>query len=200
MQVIGLTGGIGSGKSEAARTLERLGASVVSADLAGHAAYRRGSRAWREIVQSFGESVIGTDGEIDRKLLGAIVFSDRKRLERLNAIVWPEIRKSLAERIALARRGGEAEVLVIEAAVLLEAGWDDLVDEVWVIDAPESALLERLVEKGLSPEQARARLKAQLPSRERLTRAAVVIRNDRDLEALERAVRKAWDGRIKAKA
>lgn len=200
MLIIGLTGGIGSGKSEAARILERLGASVVSADLAGHEAYRAGTKAWQSIVQAFGNGVVGSNGEIDRKRLGAIVFSDPAQLRRLNEIVWPEIRRILKARLDAEKRAGKASAVIVEAAVLLEAGWDDLVDEVWVLDAPESLISRRLQAKGISPDQARATLRAQHTSEVRRQRADAVISNDGDLSELEAAVRRAWNGRVETKA
>jgi dephospho-CoA kinase len=199
MLTIGLTGGIGSGKSEAARVLERLGAVVISADLAGHEAYRSGTEGWRAVVRVFGRGVVGPDGEIDRKRLGNVVFSDPAQLRRLNEIVWSEIRRILQARIDAERRSGRAGPVVVEAAVLLEAGWDDLVDEVWVIDAPESAVMSRLAAKGVARRDAAARIKAQQPSEVRNARADVVIRNDGDIAALETAVRSAWSGRVEAK-
>ena len=200
MLIIGLTGGIGSGKSEAARVLERLGAVIVNADLAGHEAYRSGSEAWHAIVQAFGDSVVGPGGEIERKVLGAIVFGDPTQLRRLNEIVWPEIRRILQARIEAERLAGRANAVIVEAAVLLEAGWDDLVDEVWLVDASDALVSRRLQAKGISPDQARARMRAQHSSEARWARADVVIRNDGDLSALEAAVRKAWNGRVETKA
>lgn len=196
MLIIGLTGGIGSGKSETARILERLGATVVSADRAGHEAYRAGSKAWAAIVEAFGKGVVGPDGEIDRKRLGAIVFADPAQLRRLNEIVWPEIRRILEARVDAERRAGKAKGVIIEAAVLLEAGWDDLVDEVWVVDAPEPVAIERLQVKGITSDQARAAMRGQYSSEARRARADVVIHNDGDLMKLEAAVRKAWNGRV----
>lgn len=196
MVVIGLTGGIGSGKSEAARILEQLGAVVVNADRVGHATYRSGTSTWHAIVQAFGLEVVGHDGEIDRRRLGAIVFGDPGRLKRLNEIVWPAIRQALAARIARERHDDSSAAIVIEAAVLLEAGWDDLVDEVWVVDAPEPEVQSRLVARGMSREDVRARSQFQLSRDERNGRAQVLIRNDTDLKGLEVAIRKAWDGRL----
>lgn len=200
MLIIGLTGGIGSGKSEAAGVLERLGAVIVNADLAGHEAYRSGREAWHAIVQAFGDSVVGPGGEIDRKVLGAIVFGDPAQLRRLNEIVWPEIRRILQARIEAEKLAGRANAVIVEAAVLLEAGWDDLVDEVWVVDASDALVSRRLQAKGFPPDQARARMRAQHSSEARRARADVVIRNDGDLSALEAAVRKAWNGRVETKA
>lgn len=200
MLVIGLTGGIGSGKSEATRILERLGAVVFNADRLGHEAYRTGTSTWHAIVKAFGDGVVGDDGEIDRKLLGGIVFGGRDQLVRLSEIVWPEIRRVLAARIANERREGTSSAVVVEAAVLLEAGWDDLVDEVWVVDVPESIAVSRLQARGMSPETARSRSQFQSTRSERNSRAQVLIRNDTDLKGLETAIRKAWDGRVRTKA
>jgi dephospho-CoA kinase len=199
MLTIGLTGGIGSGKSETARILERLGAVVISADLAGHEAYRSGTEAWHAVVRAFGRGVVGPDGEIDRKQLGKIVFANPAQLRRLNEIVWPEIRRILQARVDAEKRSGRARAVVVEAAVLLEAGWDDLVDEVWVVDAPDSLVVSRLEAKGIPRHDSIARMKVQQPSETRRARADVVIRNDGDLSALKAAVHSAWAGRVETK-
>ena len=125
MLTIGLTGGIGVGKSAVAGILKGLGADTVNADGIGHEVYRAGTRAYREIVRTFGERVAGADGEIDRKRLGSIVFGDRAKLEALNGIVWPGIRQILQQRIHDIDSRGATAALVVEAAVLFEAGWDE---------------------------------------------------------------------------
>ncbi|MDA1257755.1 MAG: dephospho-CoA kinase [Chloroflexi bacterium] len=190
---IGLTGGIGSGKSETARILRELGALVIDADLVGHETYRRGEPAWDQVVAAFGREVIGEDGEIDRRELGRIVFGDPDKLKRLTDIVWPKIREGLENRITLERSRDGSKVLVVEAAVLFEAGWDDLFDEIWVVTAPEADVLRRLeLQRNQKPEQTRARLRVQMNDREREQRADVTVRNDEDTAALAARVRQLW--------
>ena len=198
MLTIGLTGGIGSGKSEASGILRKLGALVIDADIVGHETYRNGQPAWDEIVEAFGDEVIGSDGEIDRRELGKIVFDDPGSLKRLTDIVWPKIREGLKDRMAGERDGGDTEVLVVEAAVLFEAGWENLFDEIWVVTAPEKDVLERLErQRNQKPEQTRARVRAQMTNEEREKRADVMVRNDEDRAALAATVKRHWTDRTR---
>ena len=193
---IGLTGGIGSGKSEASGILRELGALVIDADIVGHETYRNGQPAWDEIVEAFGDEVVGSDGEIDRRELGKIVFDDPGSLKRLTDIVWPKIREGLKDRMAGERDGGDTEVLVVEAAVLFEAGWENLFDEIWVVTAPEKDVLKRLErQRNQKPEQTRARVRAQITNEEREKRADVMVRNDEDRAALAATVKQLWTAR-----
>ncbi len=198
MLTIGLTGGIGSGKSEASGILRELGALVIDADIVGHETYRNGQPAWDEIVEAFGDEVVGSDGEIDRRELGKVVFDDPGSLKRLTNIVWPKIRESLKDRMAGERDGGETNVLVVEAAVLFEAGWENLFDEIWVVTAPEKDVLERLEsQRNQKPEQTRARVRAQMTNDEREKRADVMVRNDEDRAALAATVKQLWTDRTR---
>jgi dephospho-CoA kinase len=193
---IGLTGGIGSGKSEASGILRELGALVIDADIVGHETYRSGEPAFGEVVEDFGNGVIGSDGEIDRRALGKIVFGDPNKLKRLTEIVWPRISEALEKRIAGERDRGDTAVLVVEAAVLFEAGWESLFDEIWVVTAPENDVLERLeLQRNQRPEQTRARIRAQMTDEEREQRADVTVRNDEDRAALAVTVKKLWTDR-----
>jgi len=193
---IGLTGGIGSGKSEASRILRELGALVIDADIVGHETYRSGEPAFGEVVEAFGNEVVGSDGEIDRRELGRIVFGDPGNLNRLTDIVWPRIREGLEKRIDRESTGGETAVLIVEAAVLFEAGWENLFDEVWVITAPEDDVLERLErQRNQKPEQTRARVRAQMTNEEREQRADVMVRNDEGRTALAAKVKQLWTDR-----
>lgn len=189
---IGLTGGIASGKSVISSLLAERGAVIIDADRLGHEAYRAGTETFRRVVETFGEDVIGDDGQIDRKRLGAKVFGDPAARKRLEAIVWPAIREMARERIEDARRRG-APAVVLEAAVLIEAGWQDLVDEVWVAEVEPEIAIRRLASRnGLTREQAEARLRAQLSNEERRRHADVVIENNGTLEDLRRRVDEAW--------
>lgn len=198
MLKIGLTGGIGSGKSEASIILRELGALVIDADIVGHETYRSGQPAWDEIVEAFGDEVIGSDGEIDRRELGRIVFDDPGSLKRLTDIVWPKIREGLKDRMAGGPDGEGTDVLVVEAAVLFEAGWENLFDEIWVVTAPEKDVLERLErQRNQKPEQTRARVRAQMTNEEREKRADVMVRNDEDRAALAATVKRHWTDRTR---
>ena len=201
MLTIGLTGGIGAGKSEVARVLERLGAVVVNADRLGHEAYRSGTQCFDEIVRAFGTDVVGADGEVDRRRLGKIVFDDPGRRRELEEIVWPRIGRALVDRVRLERDRGVAGAVVVDAAVLLEAGWDVLCDEVWVVVAPEDEVLRRLTRNGrMSEGDALARIRAQTTETRRAERAAAVILNEGGLAQLARVAESLWRERVAGKA
>jgi dephospho-CoA kinase len=192
--VIGLTGGIGAGKSTVTQMLEALGSSVIDADRVGHQVYLPDLPAWREIVGAFGESVLNADRTINRPALGRVVFADPEALRTLNGIVHPKMFDRMAELIAELRERGGTRAIVVEAAVLIEANWQPLVDQVWVVVASEAAVIERLAkQRKLSSEQVRARIAAQLSDDERLKHAHVVIRNDGALDGVRAAVQQAWD-------
>ena len=196
MLVIGLTGSIGTGKSEAARQLEALGASIISADQVGHEAYTPNTEAWEHVVSAFGDEILQDDGEIDRRKLGTIVFSDPGQLERLNQIMHPRMAQMVADKVEVLRGQG-VEVVVVEAALLFEAGWDSLVEEVWTTDSPEQAVIERLkVRNGMSEEEARKRMSSQMGRTERLNRSDYVIENSGDMVALGVAIKELWDRRV----
>ncbi|HEY5625167.1 MAG TPA: dephospho-CoA kinase [Dehalococcoidia bacterium] len=192
MYVIGLTGGIGSGKSTVAKVLEEQGASVLSADLIGHEVYNPGRPAWQEIVNEFGPEVVADDGTIDRKKLGAIVFSDPKHLAALNSIVHPRMKGMMRERLAALAREG-VEIAVLEAALLFEARWDDLANEVWVTTlAPEIAAKRTSERSGLAEEQVLERIKSQMSNEERSRNAQVIIDTDCDIEGTTQQALDAW--------
>ena len=193
MIVIGLTGGIGTGKSEAARILEEIGAYIIDADRLGHSAYLPHSEIWEEVVKEFGDGVLLPDEEIDRKKLGSIVFNDPVQLAKLNEIMHPRMGKMVANLI----EGADAEVVVVEAALLLEAGWDALVDEVWCTGASEDIVIDRLkARNGLDKEEAQKRIKAQMSVDERKSRSQVMIENNGDLAQLTTVIEQIWENRV----
>ncbi len=197
MLVIGLTGGIGTGKSEAARFMVALGANLIDADVVGHEAYRPHAEAWQRVVEAFGEGILGPDNEIDRRSLGAIVFADPEQLARLNGIMHPLMAGMVQDRIdGLREKGGE--VVVVEAALLFEAGWDSLVQEVWVTDAPVDVIVERLAQRnGMGEDEARRRVASQMSREERLGRADFVIDNSSDVESMRATIDELWANRVK---
>ena len=199
MIVIGLTGGIGTGKSEVARIFQELGAVLINADQIGHQAYNPHSEIWQEVVKAFGEEILQPSGEIDRKKLGSIVFADPDQLTRLNQIMHPRMARMVARQIQELGEQG-ADVVVVEAALLVEAGWDSLVGEVWSTESPEDLVIKRLQSRsGLSQEEAKKRIDSQMSAEERKSRSQVVVDNSGDLVDLERVVRSIWDQRVKAK-
>jgi dephospho-CoA kinase len=200
MLVIGLTGGIATGKSTVSDTLKELGATIINADLVGHESYLPGKPAWKDIVATWGEDKV-LDPEtknVDRRKLGAIVFGDPDALQTLNRIVWPRIYDMTAEKIEEHRRQG-VSVLVLEAAVLIEANWTPLVDEVWVVVTPPEVAVKRLMGRNnLTEEQAFARIRSQISNEERVKRATVVIENAGALGEVKERVRQLWRERAEA--
>lgn len=199
MYVIGLTGGIGTGKTAVAAMLSKLGATVVDADKVGHEAYLPGAEAWKAVVDAFGKEILTGSDEIDRKKLGAIVFGDPDELARLNSIMHPRMYRMMEERLDALRSDG-CGAAVVEAALLIEADWQPLTDEVWVVTAPEGDAVRRTAARsGLSEDAVRARIRSQMGQSERVKHADVVIENDGTLEDLRRQVTEAWNSRVLAR-
>jgi len=192
MQVLGLTGNIGSGKSTVGTILRQLGCPVVDADREAHRSYKAGSPVWQQIVDEFGTGVIGADGEIDRGALGAIVFSQPTALARLNAIVHPATRKRVEQRLAEFRQEGFSWA-VLEATLLIESGWHSTVSRLWVIAAPVDLVVARLSEsRNMSESDIRARIQAQMPDRRKMALADDIIYNDGSFDDLRRRVEQLW--------
>ena len=193
MKIIGLTGGIGSGKSTVSRFLAELGAAVIDADKIGHEVYRPDTDTWRELVKTFGRGILAADNTIDHKKLGAIVFSNEEELKRINAIIHPQITEIIKKQIDDYRRK-EAKVIVLDAPVLLEAHAKNLVDEVWVVVADEENVIKRAVARtGLREEQIRDRIRAQMSKTERIKNAQVIIYNDGTPEDLRGKIKNLWE-------
>lgn len=191
--IIGLTGGIASGKSTAAALLGDWGAHVIDADKLGHRAYLQGTAAFAQVVETFGSGVVGDDGEINRAALGAEVFGDTNRLDELTAIVWPAIRTMAQDEIASVQAQDPERVIVLEAAVLIEAGWQDLVDQVWVVTVdPEVAITRASARDGIDAAAVQARIDAQLSNAERCQGADQVIDNSATLTELTASLEALW--------
>ena len=192
MKVIGLTGGMGSGKSTVSQFLAKLGAVILSADKVGHEAFKPDTKIWCKVVATFGRQILTPDGNIDRKKLGDIVFGNPESLSRLNQIMHPRMYDMVKAQLEEYRRQG-TRVVVLEAPLLLEAGWTSLVDEIWVTTAPEATVLKRLEERsGMSQAESLARLRSQLSPTERVRHANVVINTDCDLDELRSRVKGLW--------
>ena len=198
MFVIGLTGGIATGKTLVSETLRDLGATIINADLVGHEAYLPHTETWQAVVDAFGTEILDDENQIVRPKLGAIVFSDPSKLEQLNSIVHPRIYAMICDRIEGLKAEGVASV-VVEAALLIEAGWTPLVDEIWVLTSPIEQVYSRLTGRGMSHEQSQARVESQMPQDERVTYADVVIANDGGEAELKSAVKDHWDQRVASK-
>ncbi|MER6047020.1 dephospho-CoA kinase [Streptomyces sp. NPDC001793] len=190
MVKVGLTGGIGAGKSEVSRLLASYGAVIVDADKIAREVVEPGTPGLAAVVEEFGEDVLAADGTLDRPKLGALVFSDQEKLKALNAIVHPLVGARSAELEASA---GPDAVVVHDVPLLTENGLAPLYDLVVVVDAAPQTQLDRLVRlRGMAEDEAGRRMAAQATREERLAIADLVIDNDGPLEALEPQVRKVW--------
>jgi len=193
MLVIGLAGGIGSGKSSVSGMLKNLGAIIVDADKLGHEVYLPGTEGLREVVSAFGEDILLPNGEVDRRILGSKVFGSPEAMAKLNAIVWPRIKNKVTELIEENSQLG-TEILVLDAAVLIEAGWTSVVDEVWVVTAPVDQIISRLESRnGITEEQAMSRINSQMTTEQRVEYADIVIENDDSLDKLMSSVQHIWN-------
>ncbi|GAA1590434.1 dephospho-CoA kinase [Streptomyces globosus] len=188
---VGLTGGIGAGKSEVSRLLAGYGAVVVDADRIAREVVEPGTPGLAAVVEAFGEAVLAPDGTLDRPGLGAVVFADPEKLKVLNGIVHPLVRARSAELEAAA---GPGAIVVHDVPLLAENGLAPLYDLVVVVDAAPQTQLARLTAlRGMAEDEARARMAAQATREQRLAVATLVIDNDGPLEALEPQVRAVWE-------
>ena len=217
VKVLGVCGGIGSGKSTACKLLVDSCNCLahIDADKVAHTVYAPGSQAVKDVVNEFGSNILmesSDEMEIDRKKLGAIVFAERSAMAKLEAIVWPHVKDMLLERINELKESWKKSdasdtipVIVLEAAILLDAGWDDLLDGVWAVTVPKEFALKRLVEtRGLSEEEAQKRIDAQDSRRgigsleNEVENATVhcVITNDGSLDNLKESLQKSLQNPI----
>jgi len=191
--VIGLTGGIASGKSTVSAKLKELGAAVIDADLLARDVVRKGEIAYNKIVQCFGADILLPGGDIDRKKLGDIVFSDKEKLELLNSITHPEIIKRMKERIQELKAEG-ARVIVVDAAILIEMGLHKYVDSVWVLSVDRETQLKRLAERDkYDYREAENRINSQFTDEVRKKYADVVIDNSKPIEEVEKRLEELWN-------
>ena len=188
---VGLTGGIGSGKSEVSRRLAAHGVVIIDADVAAREVVARGTPGLAQVAEAFGPEVLGPDGALDRERLGAIVFRDPALRAKLNAIVHPLVRDWMA---AAERTAAHDDLIVVhDIPLLAESGRADGFDLVVVEDVPPEVQVERLVsQRGMTPDQARARMAAQASREQRLAIADIVIDNSGSLDDLDRRVAELW--------
>ena len=192
MITIAVTGGMGAGKTETTKILEALGAVAIHADEVAHQTYEPGAPAFAPLMDAFGSQILAGNGRIDRRILGALAFGDAGVRKRLEEIVWGETKRSIANLLGRYRSAGVAAV-VIEAAVLYEAGWDDLADAVVTVEAPESVRKRRIkLRTGMSDVEIRKRFAAQLSCDQRIERADYHVNNDSELNDLSKAVHAVW--------
>ena len=192
MFVIGLTGGIGTGKTEVTHVLRELGAVVIESDKVAHLSYRPGTDAYEDIIGQFGREILGESGVIDRAKLGGLIFAVPELRIHLEMIVWPAARSWIEERLTQEKERG-TKIVVIEVPKLFEAGWDDLADAVWTIEAPSDLIAQRVnIRSNLGEAEKNARVKAQITSGERAERADLLIENTAKLADLREQIRNLW--------
>ena len=191
-RIIGITGAIGSGKSTAASALCELGVQVIDADALVHEIYRSNKILLQQLSEAFGNSVLTAQGMLDRKALGAVVFSDADKLNLLEKIVHPVIKDEICSRIT-AFRASEKGIMAIDAALLYEFGLDKLVDEVWVVETDAAENIKRAALRlGITQEQARDRLTKQMSPLEKANKADLIIINDASIKELQEKVKKLF--------
>lgn len=194
MKIICLTGGFASGKSTAAKFLEDKGANIIDADRLGHRAYDIGTRAYRQVIDTFGPEVVADNSEIDREALGNKVFGKPDELKKLTDIVWPEIRRLAELEIAGFDATYPDGIVILEAAVLFEAGWQDIGEETWVVVVDRETAIERaIIRNKLDRAAAEKRIDSQLSNEERISKADIVIENDADQAQLMARLEVEWD-------
>lgn len=192
MKIIGLTGGIASGKSTASNILKTFGATIIDADILAHKVIEKGKPALKEIVETFGKDILRKDGILDRKKLGKIVFSDERKLKTLNAIVHPAVHKLSEELFGIEKAKG-TEKIIYDSPLLIEENLMDRVDEVWLVYVDPKTQLERLIKRnGFSREEAMDRIESQLSLEEKKRYADVLIDNNGGIERLEKQLREVW--------
>lgn len=183
MKVIGLTGGIATGKSTVCAILKKAGAVIIDADRIARQVVKKGLPAYREIVKNFGESILLPDGEINRSVLGNIIFTEPKRKQLLNRIVHPHVRSEMDRRLNKLKNPTPDTIVVLDIPLLFEAGFDKDVDTVIVVYAPEQTQIKRLMKRdNISKTDAVARVQSQMPIEEKKDRATIVIDNSGTIE------------------
>lgn len=193
MKVIGLTGGIATGKSTVSSMLHELGAVILDADAIGRKLMAPGQPAWEEVRQHFGKEYIMPSGEINRRKLGDLVFSNPSALAELNNIVHPLIKGYIEKEIGRLRNQGFQGVVVVDAALIFEAGWTNMVDQVWVVTADSQLQIERLMKRNqFSREEAMKRISSQMSQQEKVAKADKVINNSLSIEDTRRQVEALW--------
>jgi dephospho-CoA kinase len=192
MKIIGLSGGIGSGKSTVARLLHQLGIPVIDADEISHRLIEQNKKIRAILLDRFGDGIIDSHGQIDRATLAEIVFSQQCDLNFLNHLLHPAIRREVEREIAR-YRAGAFQLVVIDAPLLFESGWTDIVDFVWITIAPMGVILKRLEARGLNREKALLRMKYQWSDENRIRLADTVIDTNTDLTSLKITILKILD-------
>ena len=191
MKIIGLTGGIGSGKSTVSTIMAGLGAVIIDADIVGHDLLKN-TQVQHEIISAFSKDILTNDGNIDRKTLSRIVFDSPDSLAKLNRIMHQRMSNIVNNKLKK-YKNENIEIVVLEAPLLIDAGWNSLVDEVWVINTPVNTVIRRLRERtGMTKNEVLVRIASQLSPNERLKAANVVIDNNGSPAELKKTIISLW--------
>ncbi len=186
---VALTGGIASGKSTVLRMFQRLGAEVLDCDKIAKTLTRRGNKGYKRIVAEFGEEILDKEGRIDRRKLANIVFSDEEKRRKLNSLVHPLVYEKVQERMEKIKEG----IVIVDVPLLVESGGARFFDKIIVVYAEPLVQLERLIKRGFSEEEAKARMNAQASWEEKLKIADFIVRGDGEMEETEKEVEKIWE-------
>ncbi|WP_038069466.1 MULTISPECIES: dephospho-CoA kinase [Thermoanaerobacterium] len=193
MKVIGLTGGIASGKSTVSSILKSLGAVIIDADVVSREIMIKGTETYNILVSVFGKEILRKDGEIDRRKLGNLVFADKEKLNKLNEITHPEIIKRIKDIIEEERKKGKEKAIVLDAALLIEMKLFNMVDEVWLVVVDKKTQIRRLMKRdNLSYKDALNRIKSQMSIEDKMKYADFIINNCKDFNAIKRQVELLW--------
>lgn len=194
--IIGLTGGIASGKSTVSSMLVELGASLVDADRLAREVVLPGTPTLQAVIDAFGQAIVADDGSLDRKKLGEIVFADESARKRLESILHPAIRELMKERMNKLESDHPKGLVVVDVPLMYESSLASMFDEVMLVYVPANVQLERLMKRdGLSREQAQARLRAQMPIEQKREMADWIIDNSKGIEQTKAQVRQFWIGK-----
>lgn len=193
MKIIGLTGGIASGKTTVASILSEFGAIILDADKVAREVVEPGKPAWQEICKIFGDKVILTDGNINRKYLGDLIFNDPEKRDVLNSIIHPKVIDEMEKRLNYCRQVGEPLVF-LEVPLLLETGMDSMVDEVWLVKIDVETQIKRLIKRDkLSRGQAIKRIESQMPIEDKIKRADIIIDGQLEFNKLKFYLKNLWN-------
>lgn len=193
MLIIGLTGGIASGKSTVSKKLARLGADIIDADRIAREIVEPGQKAWEQIIAYFGKDILLPNGNIDRKKLGVYVFADVKKRQKLEQITHPEILARIREKINAAQLAGRS-MAVLDIPLLIEVGWTDMVHQLWLVYVDRDIQIKRLMRRDkLTEEEAEQRLEAQMSLADKKKYADVIIDNSGPPEVTESQIKEAWE-------
>lgn len=190
---IGLTGGIAAGKSMVSELLAELGAWILDADAISREVVEPGTEGLKAVAAEFGEKVLTSEGKLDRRALGAEVFGDPQKLERLNGILHPIIKAEMLKRAAEIEEQHPKDIVIFDVPLLIESGWQDVADEVWLVSAPVEQRMRRIAMRdGLDEKQAMERISAQMTDEQKAKYADVIINNGGSIQELEERVTKLY--------